>query len=100
MAVKTWRSRRYLAWVRAQACAISRTSPAGDAHHIKGHGFGGTTKSCDLLAIPLTREEHTRLHQIGWRQWEEQHHVDQRTLALRLLERAVEEGVIDVCKDI
>lgn len=66
---KAWRSETYLAWVRTLPSAISG-QPAGDCHHIKGYGFGGSVKAPDYMTIPLTREEHTKFHTIGWRSWE------------------------------
>lgn len=83
----------YLDWVETQPSCISQR-PADDAHHIKCSGFGGTKKCSDLFVIPLTRDEHTEFHRIGWVSWETKYNVDQRELALRTLERAFREGVL------
>ena len=64
------RDKKYLKWVKSQPSAISGL-PADDPHHIIGHGQGGMgTKASDYYTFPLTREEHTYLHNIGWRTWE------------------------------
>ena len=96
MGVKTWRSEKYLKWVKSQPSVVSGWSPAGDAHHIKGRGFGGTVKCCDLFTIPLTREEHDKLHSMGWESWENYYLLDQITSTLRIIERATEAGVIKI----
>ena len=84
---KPWRSKTYLDWVKTQPSVIS-CQPADDAHHIKGHGLGGTTKCSDLFTIPLTRKEHTEFHVMGWEQWEERY-GSQLLFALKTIERAL-----------
>lgn len=70
--IKPWRSKKYLAWVRQQPSIISEM-PGSDVHHLKGHGFSGTVRADDWAVIPLTREEHSKLHTIGYGQWESIH---------------------------
>lgn len=66
---KPWRCKKYIAWVKQQPSIVSR-QPADDPHHIIGHGFGGVgTKAPDWAVIPLTREEHNKLH-AGQFEWE------------------------------
>ena len=65
-----WRNKNYTDWVKSQPSCISGR-PADDPHHIKGHGFGGSVKAPDWATIPLTRDEHDLLHNVGWRRWEE-----------------------------
>lgn len=89
--VTAWRSKKYRDWVKTLPSVISR-KPAGDAHHIKAPGFGGTAKCCDAFVIPLTREEHMEFHQIGRESWERKYGVDQKTAVLRTLEIAFSEG--------
>ena len=67
-----WRCNAYLDWVKSIPSCISGR-PADDAHHIKGHGMGGTTKAPDWATIPLTRDEHQRFHDIGWESWEREY---------------------------
>jgi hypothetical protein len=87
------RNKKYLSWVRSQPSVISGQYPC-DPHHLIGHGQGGMgLKASDLLAFPLTRIEHTLLHQHGWKTWEEKHGTQWR-FACETLAQAVEEGVI------
>jgi len=67
-----WRNKKYLKWVKEQYSVISGM-PADDPHHIMGHGLTGGTKAPDWACIPLTREEHTNLHNIGYEAWEDIH---------------------------
>jgi hypothetical protein len=81
----------YLAWVRSQPCVI--TGHYGCvAHHVVG-GRCSTQKTSDYLAIPLTDAEHKRLHDGGWRTWEEMH-GPQRDYSLQLIERALRDGIL------
>jgi len=88
---KVWRNQKYLDWVKTQPSCISQR-PADDAHHMKGHGYGGSVAP-DYTAIPLTRDEHTNFHNIGFRDWEDQYQ-DQRIYAALILFKALDEGVI------
>jgi len=87
---KTFRARWYLDWVKVQPSAISGL-PADDPHHLIGHGTGGT-KVSDLFTFPLTRIEHTILHDKGYKTWEamwgSQWKYVSQTLAL-----AIEDGL-------
>lgn len=57
-----WESRKWLTWVKSQACSGCGGS-ADDAHHIIGHGQGGMgTKAHDFFTIPLCRGCHDALH--------------------------------------
>lgn len=89
-----WRSRVYLDWVKQQPSCISGL-PADDAHHIKGHGFGGTVKAPDWAVIPLTREEHTRFHNIGVYAWETMY-AEQLAFVAHTLGKAIDEGIIQI----
>lgn len=64
-----WRNKKYTDWVKQQPSVVSGL-PADDPHHIMGHGLTGGTKSPDWAVIPLTRAEHTNLHN-GVRDWED-----------------------------
>jgi len=88
---KTYRSKKYLAWLREQPSVIS--GQPGEVHHIIGEGMGGMgTKASDLLAFSLTRIEHTALHHDS-RQWEARHGPQWKHVALTL-ERAAREGAL------
>lgn len=91
---KTWRNQKYLDWLKSQPSCISGL-PADDAHHIKGHGFSGTTKAPDWATIPLTRQEHTHLHYTGYKRWE-QAHGSQLEHVARTLGKAIEQGIIKI----
>ena len=93
---KAWRSETYLTWVKQQPSCISGL-PADDPHHIKGHGFGGTVKAPDWATIPLTRVEHTMLHDVGLRTWEDQF-GSQLEYVARTLGKAIQEGIIGELK--
>jgi hypothetical protein len=68
---KPARDRKYLNWVKSLDSVISHR-PADDPHHLIGHGYSGMgTKAPDYLTFPLTRDEHTELHNIGYKAWEE-----------------------------
>mgnify|MGYP001562691975 CR=1 FL=1 len=90
---KRWESEKYRVWVKSLPSCISGIEPAGDCHHLKGHGFGGTVKAPDWAAIPLTREEHERFHSSGIRTWEEQY-GSQFEHVVRTLGKAIQEGII------
>lgn len=67
---KPWRNPKYVKWVKEQPCIITNQYGV-DCHHLIGHGFSGMgTKAPDWAVIPLTREVHTELHTIGFKEWE------------------------------
>lgn len=92
MKLKTtpYRNKKYLEYVSELPSCISGI-PADDAHHIKGNGFGGTTKPSDLMVIPLTRMEHAELHNIGWKSWEEKY-GSQMKFVLLTFDKAIRDG--------
>ena len=90
-----WRCQNYLDWVKSQPSCISGL-PADDAHHIKGMSSHPGAKPSDLWVIPLTREEHTELHAMGWLQWEFKY-APQLWHAKKIIDRAVESGVLRFC---
>ena len=89
-----WENKDYTDWVKSLPSVVSQF-PADDPHHVKGHGLGGTTRPSDIYTFPLTREEHTHLHNIGWQSWEEVH-GSQLLYALRTVEKALVEGVLKI----
>jgi len=86
-----WRSGKYLKWVKQQPSCISG-KPSDDPHHIKGHGYGGLVAP-DWATMPLTRDEHTNFHNIGWETWEAEH-GDQWEHVAKTLGKAITEGVL------
>lgn len=89
---KPLRDKKYLKWVREQPSCISQR-PADDPHHIKGHGYTGGVKPSDYMTLPLTRDEHTYLHDIGYNSWESVY-GDQRGHVLDTLIEAIKQGVL------
>lgn len=87
-----WRCQAYLDWVKIQPSCISG-APADDAHHMKGHGMGGTVTAPDWAVIPLTRAEHTEFHNVGWKTWEKMYDSQWKLIA-RTLGRALDQGII------
>ena len=59
-------SRKHLAFVRGQRCAVCE-NPAAEAHHAfrRAGGGGVGLKGCDLLAVPLCLRCHRDLHKTG-----------------------------------
>lgn len=92
--VRTNRSDAYLAWVRAQP-SVESGMMGCVAHHFIGHGRCSTSKTSDFLAIPLMPDEHRRLHDHGWAEWERQN-GSQLEHAARLLDRAIAEGILNI----
>ena len=85
------KDRKYLDWVKRQPSVISGL-PADDPHHVVGHGFGGMgIKAGDYFSFPLTRQEHTMLHDMGYESWEKRY-GSQVIYALKTLEGAVRMG--------
>lgn len=60
------RSRKHLAFVRGQRCAVCQY-PAVEAHHAfrRAGGGGVGLKGCDLLTVPLCHDCHRELHETG-----------------------------------
>ena len=89
--MKPYRSKSYLKWVKSLRCVAS-ACPAQDAHHLVGYKLGGMgTKPSDMFVFPLTREQHTRLHNdpVKW----EQFYGKQIRYVGQTLYQAVNQGV-------
>ena len=95
MKVKPFRSKRYLDFVRSQACVVTGR-PAEVVHHIISCGMGGAmgTKQSDLFTIPMTQEAHQQLHN-NPKDFEER--FDQKKMALEMIAKAVKDGALSVC---
>ena len=91
--MKPYRDQKYLRWVKTLPSVISQR-PSDDAHHLIGHGNGGMgTKVTDIWTFPLTRDEHTELHNMGWKAWE-QIYGDQYKFVCETIHLAKLEGVL------
>lgn len=87
-----WRSTKYLEFIREQDCSNcgQPAHVAGiDAHHINGRGLGKGmgSKISDIFCIPVCRVCHLILHG-------NQNEIDQTRIALKMIEKAVQEGVL------
>ena len=91
---KTWRSDKYLKFVREQDC-VNCGIPANvngmDAHHITGGnlGKGMGSKISDSHVLPLCRSCHNQVHS-------NKNLVDQQRYALLMIEKALNECVLVV----
>ncbi|EOI6865246.1 DUF968 domain-containing protein [Yersinia enterocolitica] len=87
-----WESRKWLTWVKSQACSGCGGS-ADDAHHIIGHGQGGMgTKAHDLFSIPLCRGCHDALH-ADMHTWEAEY-GSQIVLWFHFMDRSISIGAM------
>lgn len=63
---KRKRNKAYLAWIASLPCCISGKPGPSQAHHVRlGHHGGMGRKPDDSRALPLSCEQHDRLHRIG-----------------------------------
>lgn len=64
--MRSHRNKQYLDFVRSRPSCISGAEQNIVAHHVRCLGGGGTgLKPSDYLTVPLTTEEHSRLHSEG-----------------------------------
>jgi hypothetical protein len=89
---KTWRSEKYLKFIRQQPCAycFKESHIEGSAaHHINGQnlGVGIGIKISDLYTIPLCARCHAAIHL-------NQNILDQKRTALQMIDKAIKEGVL------
>lgn len=85
------RDEAYLEWIRGQPSVVSGGGLC-EAHHIEGHGMGGTSKQSDYFTIPLRHHEHREFHQMGWQTWEATYGINQLEACARLMERYLARG--------
>ena len=91
---KTWRSEKYLKFVREQDC-VNCGKPANidgmDAHHVTGMnlGKGMGSKISDSHTLPLCRVCHNQVHS-------NKNLVDQQRHALLMIEKALMAGILTV----
>ena len=71
-------SLEYIDFIRAKKCCVSGNHVA-DPHHLHAIGMGANrTKpnSRHFTCVPLSREMHTELHQIGIKNFENKYNID------------------------
>ena len=94
--VKRFKCKKYTEWVKSLPSCVS-LCPSDDPHHVSGVIPGGMgTKPHDLFCIPLTRVEHTSFHNIGKTLWEENYETNQAEEALKTINKALKDGLIDI----
>ena len=69
----TPRSDAYLDWLRDQPSAISGQKPCIPHHTVRG---GTANKGSDFMAVPITQEEHEKLHGMDEERFWRKHGVD------------------------
>ena len=65
--------KEYLDYVRSLPCLIS--GKAADPHHLKAGRWRKRERMEDYMVIPLFREYHSELHQIGPEKFEEKYNI-------------------------
>ncbi len=93
---KTWRSAKYLAYVKTLPC-VACVAPADDAHHLSGIGnlSGMGMKPPDWATLPLCRGHHTSFHALGRLKFEAAHGGQLEHIALTL-GGAIQDGVLKI----
>lgn len=88
-----YRDEKYLKWIRKQPSFLSGQfwryeEQSGEVFNDPSHtwGTGGKTRRNDYCALPLTREEHTELENIGEKAFEKKYNIDfMEQIALHLM---------------
>lgn len=91
---KTWRSEKYLNFIRQQPCAncFKPSHIEGSAaHHINGQGLGvgKSIKVSDAYTIPLCARCHAEIHL-------NKDILDQKRVALIMIDKAINEGLLSI----
>lgn len=71
---KTYRSEKYLAFVRTQPCCVCKNPYGSQPHHTEKSGT--SMKGTDLSCIPLCERHHIEIHQTGEETFEQQYNTD------------------------
>lgn len=85
---ETFRSEKYLKFVRTLPCIVCKTA-ATEAHHISTGGVG--MKGSDLETVPLCRLHHAEYHQFGKETFWQRHNLDRWETVARTLKKFVTE---------
>ena len=67
----------YAEVIRQSECCACSKSPPSDPHHVRARGAGGTKK--DL--VPLCRDCHNTVHNIGIESFRTRYGIDLKTIA-------------------
>lgn len=71
------RSPEYLKFIRSRPCTVTGSEVDVVAHHVRCLGGGGMgIKPSDYMCIPLTWEQHARLHNMGEWSFYKLHSID------------------------
>ncbi len=89
-ALKPARSQKYMAWIRKQHCVVTNEAAAWGAvihaHHVRlGSNAGLGQKPSDFRCVPLTAEEHHRLHTQGELSYWQEKNDDPNVLIVSLM---------------
>ena len=86
---KTFRSEKYLQFVRSLPCCACGTNLEVEAHHTEGGGKG--LKGSDGFAIPLCTLHHRMHDALGKISFYKEFHLDRWELVARTLEKHLKE---------
>ena len=79
------RSSKYLEYIRSCFCEVTGTDQDVVAHHVRLGFFGTGIKPSDFRSVPLSAEQHARLHHIGEKRFWENYGMDPDQVILRHL---------------
>ena len=87
---KTYRSKKYLAFVRTLPCTVPIAMCQGPvaAHHTETGGVG--MKGPDLSCVPLCALHHQEIHSQGRITFQEKHSLDIQLSNLKVLRQYIE----------
>ena len=86
---KTYRSIKYLTFIRSLPCSIQGCGYDSEAHHIETGGIG--MKGSDLLTIPLCRYHHSQYHSIGRMTFCDKYNIDKWEVVAKCTEKYIME---------
>jgi len=87
---KAFRSKKYLEFIRKQPCIICLKNET-EAHHCREFNSGIGIKPSDTFSIPLCREHHYEIHNIGKNSFYGRHEIDIYRELHRLTSRFIED---------
>ena len=92
---KRWVCKKYTDWVKTLPSVMS-LFPSDDPHHITGvikSGMG--MRIHDLFTIPLTRDEHQKIH-LDQKLLNKQLNTNQAEECIKTINQALNEGLIEI----